>query len=48
VFTKHFGSWLNTKKACEGALPPEEERFMDTPAHAFLQHLEKELSPVRR
>jgi len=47
VFIKHFGSWLNTKKACEGALPPSEECLMGTPAEAFLRHLEKELSPVR-
>jgi len=47
VFVKQFGNWLRTKTICEGALPSDEERLLDTPAEKFLEHLEKELNPVK-
>jgi superfamily II DNA or RNA helicase/predicted house-cleaning noncanonical NTP pyrophosphatase (MazG superfamily)/HKD family nuclease len=47
VFIKKFGNWLRTKKYCEDDLPEFENGLLDTPGEAFLQHLEKELSPVR-
>jgi len=47
VFVKQFGNWLRTKRICEGALPPDEEQLLDTPAEKFLEHLEKELNPVK-
>lgn len=47
IFVKQFGNWLRTKRTCEGELPPDEERLLDSPAEKFLQHLEKELNPVK-
>ncbi|MFC1857514.1 DEAD/DEAH box helicase family protein [Thermodesulfobacteriota bacterium] len=47
VFIKKFGNWLRTRKYCGEDLPEFENSLLDTPGEAFLQHLEKELSPVR-
>ncbi|MGV8120630.1 MAG: DEAD/DEAH box helicase family protein [Candidatus Xenobiia bacterium LiM19] len=47
IFVKQFGNWLRTKRTCEGTLPPDEERLLDTPAEKFLEHLEKELRPAK-
>jgi superfamily II DNA or RNA helicase/HKD family nuclease/predicted house-cleaning noncanonical NTP pyrophosphatase (MazG superfamily) len=47
VFIKQFGSWMRAKEYCEGKLPSTEENLIGTPAEGFLQHLEKELSPVK-
>jgi hypothetical protein len=47
VFIRFFGNWLRTKLACEETLPPFEEGLLDTRGEEFLQHLERELSPVR-
>lgn len=47
IFIKHFGNWLRTKLNCEGHLPEEEMKILDTPGEKFLEHLEKELNPVK-
>lgn len=47
IFIKQFGNWLRTKRTCEDKLPPDEKHLLDTPAERFLEHLEKELSPVK-
>jgi superfamily II DNA or RNA helicase/predicted house-cleaning noncanonical NTP pyrophosphatase (MazG superfamily)/HKD family nuclease len=47
AFIRHFGNWIRSKKYCEGGLPPFEEGLLDTAGEAFLQHLERELNPVR-
>ncbi|VBB41598.1 Type III restriction protein res subunit [uncultured Desulfatiglans sp.] len=48
AFISHFGNWLRAKLYCEdGRLDPCEKDILDTPGEAFLQHLEKDLRPVR-
>jgi len=47
VFIKQFGSWLRTKQYCEESLSSFEKKLLDTQGEAFLQHIEKELHPVR-
>jgi len=47
VFIRHFKNWLRTKLVCEGSLDEKELQLLDTPAEAFLTHLESGLSPVK-
>lgn len=47
VFIKQFDNWLRAKQYCEETLPSYEKRLLDTPGEAFLQHIERELSPVK-
>lgn len=47
VFIKQFGNWLRTKQYCEESLTSYENCLLDTPGEAFLQHIEKELNPVK-
>jgi len=47
VFIKQFSNWMRTKQYCEESLSPFEKKLLDTPGEAFLQHIEKELHPVR-
>ena len=47
VFIRQFGNWLRTKRFCEGQLPDFENSLLDSPGEAFLEHIEKELNPVR-
>lgn len=47
VFILEFGGWLRAKLYCEGALPDEEKRLLNTPGEAFLRHVEMELKPTR-
>lgn len=46
AFVQVFGNWLRTKEAM-GDLTPYEQGLLDTPGEAMLQHVEKELNPVR-
>jgi len=41
-----FGNWLRAKEYC-GGLSEEERAWLDTPAEAFLLHIERELNAVR-
>ena len=41
-----FGNWLRTKEYC-GGLSAAEKAWINTPAEIFLQHIERELSPVK-
>lgn len=41
-----FGNWLRAKEYC-GGLSDEERAWLDTPAEAFLLHIERELNAVR-
>jgi superfamily II DNA or RNA helicase/HKD family nuclease len=47
VFIRHFGNWLRTRLACEGTLSEQEQALLDTPAEAFLTHLESGLRQVK-
>ena len=47
LFIKQFGNWIRTKQYCEESLPSYEKRLLNTPGEAFLQHIEKELNPVK-
>ena len=47
VFIKQFDNWLRAKQYCEETLPSYEKQLLDTPGEAFLQHIEKELNPVK-
>ena len=46
AFVRHFGNWLRTKEDA-GDLTEYEQQLLDTPGEGFLQHIEKELNPVR-
>ncbi len=46
AFIKHFGSWLKTKKAFDD-LSEAEKGILGTPGEYFLEHLEKDLNPVK-
>jgi len=47
AFIRAFGNWIRAKKYCDGSLPPFEESLLETQGEAFLQHLERDLNPVR-
>ena len=47
VFIKQFGNWIRAKHYCEEGLTGYEERLLGTIGEAFLQHIEKELNPVK-
>jgi hypothetical protein len=47
IFIRYFRNWLRTRLACEGTLSQQERALLDTPGEAFLEHLEKGLSPVK-
>ena len=47
LFIKHFNGWLRAKQYCEQNLSAHEASLIDTPAEAFLNHLESGLSPSK-
>jgi hypothetical protein len=47
LFIRCFGGWLRAKLFCDGELPENEERFLDTPGEALLKHIEMDLNPVK-
>ena len=46
VFIKQYGSWLRAKAQMED-ITPYEQSLLGSPGEAFLEHLERELSPSR-
>ena len=47
LFIRAFGGWLRAKLSCEGALPEDEKRMLDTPGETLLKHIEMDLNPVK-
>lgn len=47
LFIKHFDGWLRAKQYCEQNLSTYENSLLDTPAEAFLNHLESGLNPTK-
>jgi len=47
LFIRCFGGWLRAKLYCDGDLPENEKRLLDTPGEALLKHIEMDLNPVK-
>ena len=47
VFIKQFGNWLRAKKYCGNDLTRFENGLLENPGEAFLEHIERELNPVK-
>lgn len=47
LFIRCFGGWLRAKLYCDGDLPENEKRLLDTPGEVLLKHIEMDLNPVK-
>lgn len=47
VYVRVFGNWLRAKKYCDEQFTDYENSLLNTPGEAFLQHVERDLNPVR-
>jgi superfamily II DNA or RNA helicase/HKD family nuclease len=47
LFIRCFSGWLRAKLYCDGDLPENEKRLLDTPGEVLLKHIETDLNPVK-